>query len=201
MPFGIPCDEPPVAELLRHFDIRNTQIGNLVYNVVFPIGQAMTVREKMLQSTHKTLGQKIRVPLNRFTKGIGTIIEGIAGSINDQISRNGIKLAQAQSAIALAPTAYSPDIPAADIRQIPVPAPAQEAIALVQNTIRERDESVGCLTSLLLLLGVTPQQIRRYCQIGTIPDVWLCPNPGAHDANAALDVEPVPDPGFWESAD
>lgn len=199
MPFGIPCEEPPVLDVLRSLDMRNTSIGNLVYNIVYPIGVANTLREKMLQSTHKTLAQKLRVPINRYTKGISSIIEGVAGSIVNALNDNGNKLAQVQSAIALTPIYDTPAVPASDIRRTTPTAPEAQAVALVQNVIDRADRDVGSLVALLHLLGVTAPQLVAYQKYGTIPDVYLCPNPDAHAIKPQIELEYIPDPGFWET--
>lgn len=199
MPFGIPCEEPPVVDLLRSLDVRNTNIGNLIYNVVFPIGQAMTVREQMLGHTQKALAQKLRTPINRATKGISSIIEGVAGSIADALNANGNKLAQVQSAIATTPIYDTPAIPAADIRRTTPTPPEAQAIAMVANVINKADKDVGSLVALLHLLGVTAKQLVAYQRYGTIPEVYLCPDPDVHAPGRLVDVAEIPDPGFWET--
>jgi hypothetical protein len=200
MPFGVPCDLPPVEELIRSITAINTTIGNIVYNVVFPIGQRLTIQEKVLGTVTKILKGKVKTALNHSGSTMGDVLQSIGDTVNEQISNNITALASAQNAIATTPLSYSPDIPAADIRRVPVPKPQAEAIALVSNVIRQADQEVSQLLHLLYLLGVTPAQVRRYLSLGTIPDVWLCPNPNAHDVATLEPLADVPANGLWADA-
>lgn len=182
MPFGIPTSDPPIAEMLRLLDANNTSIQNASYDIAFAIGQHLSFYERMLGQTHRALAGKIRSACNRNTKRIGEIVTSIASAVGDRLNDSAVKLAQAQTAIAMTPPgARSPDIPAADIRRpaaTPVPKIAQ---ALVSNVIHEANKDVSDLLHLLYLLNLTPAQVRRYLTHGTIPEIYLCPDPAAHE--------------------
>jgi hypothetical protein len=190
MPFGIPCPDDDLPEMAAQLDGNNTRLQNLVYNIVFPIGQAITLNEMVFGKIGQAAKRRLKSMLGATETKIVSVLDGVASLVNGSLNTNACTLGVTQSAIALLPSRETPDIPAADVRAPAWPPPGGNTAVIVADAVREANADVANLLQLLYLLGVTPQQVRRYLERGTIPDIYLCPNTDAH---RPVEFAPPPD--------
>jgi hypothetical protein len=200
MPFGIPCPDADYSDAIQQLQLNNNTLQNVAYQIVFPLGQEISVNERVLAHSHNVMRKAVKKLLTGGDNGVSSTVNAIASKVGELLNSSAVDLAQTQAAIALLPQRDTPDVPAADIRQPTLTTGEVQLTQIVVANDRRRNADIDALLNLLYLLGVTPAQVRAYLEYGTIPDLWLCPNPATHDTMAAPATPPCP-PGQVMSDD